>query len=65
MATNSFKPSKYEDHEIVDDNNKVVGTVRVKPSGILWSPKGSHSWLGINLDKFQEFMAENGRKQKK
>jgi len=65
MAVNSFRPSKYVDHEIVDAKNRIVGAIRVKPSGVLWSPKGSHDWLGVSLDKFQEFMKENGRKQKK
>ena len=38
MATkkvNSFRPKKYEDHEIVDSDGNVVGHIRVKPSGIL------------------------------
>ena len=40
--------AKYEDHEIVDDQNKVVGHIRVKPSGILWSPKNGKDWYGIS-----------------
>lgn len=39
MSVNSFCPRKYEDHEIVVASNKVVGHIRVKPSGVLWSPK--------------------------
>lgn len=47
MAVNSFRPRKYEDHEIVDDEDKVVGHVRVKPSGVLWSPKNGKDWYGL------------------
>jgi hypothetical protein len=48
MAVNSFRPKKYEDFEIVDAGGKAVGAIRVKPSGILWSPKGKHNWLEKN-----------------
>jgi hypothetical protein len=65
MATNSFRPRKYEDHEIVDDKNKVVGHIRVKPSGILWSPKNGKDWYGMSLAEFAEYMERNGKKQGK
>jgi hypothetical protein len=65
MAVNSFRPQKYQDHEIVDAANKVVGHVRVKPSGVLWSPKNGKDWYGVSLDSFAEFMVGNGKKQTK
>lgn len=65
MSTNSFRPRKFEDHEIVDSKNKVVGHIRVKPSGLLWSPKNGKDWYGISLAKFADFVETNGRKQSK
>jgi len=65
MATNSFRPRKFEDHEIVDDKSKVVGHIRVKPSGILWSPKNGKEWYGISLNEFSSYMEKNGKKQNK
>ena len=65
MSINSFRPRKYEDHEIVDDNNKVVGHIRVKPSGIHWSPKNGKDWYGITLSEFAAYMEANGRKKTK
>ena len=65
MAVNSFRPKKYEDHEIIDATNKVVGHIRVKPSGILWSPKSGKDWFGINLADFANYLETNGKKQKK
>lgn len=65
MATNSFNPQKYEDHHIVDTHGRTVGHIRVKPSGVLWSPKNGKGWYGISLAKFAEFMEENGEKQTK
>jgi hypothetical protein len=64
MAVNSFRPKKYEDHEIVDAGGKVVGHVRVKPSGILWSPKNGKDWHGVSLTDFAAYMVANGKKQK-
>jgi hypothetical protein len=65
MSVNSFRPRKYEDHEIVDDDNKTAGHVRVKPSGILWSPKNGKDWYGVSLKSFGAFMEASGTKQKK
>ena len=65
MSLNSFRPRKFEDFEIVDDNNKVVGHVRVKPSGVLWAPANAHVWYGVSLDEFAAYMEENGRKKDK
>lgn len=62
---NSFRPTKVSDHEIVDSEGKVVGHVRVKPSGILWSPKNGKDWFGVSLDEFATFLEGNGKKQKK
>ncbi len=65
MAINNFSPRKFEDHTIVDDNGKVVGHVRVKPSGILWAPANAKTWYGLGLVEFAEYMLANGKKQKK
>lgn len=65
MSVNSFRPTKVVDHVIVDDDNKVVGHVRVKPSGILWSPKNGKDWYGIPLSDFAAYMEGNGKKLKK
>jgi hypothetical protein len=65
MASNSFRPRKFEDHEIVDPEGKVVGHVRVKPSGVLWSPKNGKGWYGVSLAEFAQFMEANGDKQSK
>lgn len=69
MATikrvNSFAPSKFEEHTIVDADGKVVGHIRVKPSGILWSPKNGKDWYGVSLGEFGEYAVQNGKKQSK
>ena len=65
MSVNNFRPRKFEDFEIVDGNDKVVGNIRVKPSGILWAPKNSKVWYGVSLTDFSGFMQNHGKAQKK
>ncbi len=65
MSVNSFRPRKYEDFEIVDENEKVVGHIRVKPSGVLWAPSNARAWYGVSLDEFKEYMEKSGKRQQK
>jgi hypothetical protein len=65
MSVNSFRPRKFEDFEIVDEDHSVVGHIRVKPSGVHWSPKGGKLWYGVSLRRFAEFMEENGNRKEK
>jgi hypothetical protein len=63
MATNNFRPKKYYDHVIVDNHGKVVGTVRVKPSGIHWSPTNAKKWYAVDLVSFAAFMEKHGTRK--
>jgi hypothetical protein len=65
MSVNKFRPRKFEDFEIVDGKDRVVGHVRVKPSGVLWAPTNSRVWHGVSLDVFSDFMEKNGKRQDK
>lgn len=65
MSTNNFRPRKFEDHEIVGADGKVVGHIRVKPSGVLWAQPNSKVWYGVKLKDFAAYMQENGTRQEK
>jgi hypothetical protein len=65
MAVNSFRAKKFEDFEIVDDNENVVGHIRVKPSGISWAPTNAKVWHGVSLAVFAKFMEKEGKNKKK
>ncbi len=64
MSKNNFRPEKFYDFEIINEKSKIVGKIRVKPSGVLWKSKGSRDWQGVTLEKFATFMQENGTKKK-
>jgi hypothetical protein len=62
-------PSKYKflepdsyDFEIGDatTGNK-IGEIRIKPSSILWKPKGKQKYSAISLDEFAEWITTNGK----
>lgn len=43
---NRFREPKYYQMTIVnDDNGAMVGTLRVKPSGVLWKPRVSKNGI--------------------
>jgi len=65
VSVNNFRPRKFEDFEIVDDDNKVVGHIRVKPSGVLWAQSNAKVWYGVSLKDFADYMEQNGKKQDK
>lgn len=65
VSVNKFSPRKFEDFEILNKNNHRVGFIRVKPSGVLWAPKGSRRWFGIDLKTFADYMEKNGKQQAK
>jgi len=62
---NSFVSRKFEDFEILGSDKKKVGEIRVKPSGVLWAPKGAQKWYGVDLATFAAFMEKNGKEQGK
>jgi len=64
-VNNKFEPNKFHDHRIVAEDGSVVGHIRVKPSGVLWSPKSAKVWYGLRIDKFGEMMVQSGTAQKK
>ena len=63
MSKNNFRPEKFYDFEIVNAENRIIGKIRVKPSGILWKSKGSRDWLGVDLETFATFMKKSGMKK--
>ena len=62
---NSFRTPAFHEETIVNEDNAVVGTLRIKPSSILWKPKGAQKFLSVPLDKFAEWIADPATKARK
>jgi len=65
MAFKKFKPKNFEDFEILGGDGKKLCDIRIKPSGILCSPKGEHDWYAMGIAEFIALMKSQGKKQKK
>ncbi|MCZ7590760.1 MAG: hypothetical protein M5U15_00815 [Kiritimatiellae bacterium] len=62
---NKFSPQTFVDHEIVAGDGKLIGTIRIKPSGVLWAPRSAKQWYRLTLAKFAKLIEQNGTQQKK
>jgi len=58
MAKNSLRRPELIDTEIEDENGKLIGTVRVKPTSILWAPNDAKKWRRVSLAKFIEWIED-------
>jgi hypothetical protein len=66
MPAPKYQFERPEHHEIVIvDDGKAVGTLRVKPSTILWKAKGKHDYLSVSLDDFAKWIADPATKANK
>jgi len=62
---NSFKTPSFHEETILDEAGAVVGTLRIKPSSILWKPKGAQQYRSVTLDNFAEWITSSDTKAKK
>jgi hypothetical protein len=66
MSRNSFRVPKFVDHVIEDpERGRIVGTLRIKPSGVAWASRDEKKWRRVSLAKFIDFMNQNGKLKEK
>lgn len=53
---NAFRSPEFVEETVVDEDGDVVGSIRIKPSSILWKPKGKHKFLAVPLDRFVDWI---------
>ncbi len=49
---NRFKSAVFHEETIVDDDDKLIGRIRIKPSGVSWKPAHADQFYSVPLDKF-------------
>ena len=57
---NSFPSPKFVEETVVDSQGAVIGVIRIKPSGVLWKPKGQQKFYTVPLDKFVSWITAPG-----
>jgi hypothetical protein len=56
---NKFKSPAHITEIIVDATSGLtIGTIRVKPSGVLWKPKGQQRFYAVSLDTFTDWITK-------
>jgi len=63
--TNSFRTASFHEETILDENGAVVGKIRIKPSSILWKPKGAQEYRAVPLAKFAAWITAGSTKATK
>jgi hypothetical protein len=46
---------------VLDENDSVVGHIRVKPNGVAWRGAGKHKWRQITLAQFRTTVRKIGK----
>ena len=60
MAKNTLRRPDLIEAQIEDENGKLIGTVRVKPTAIMWAPSDAKKWRRVGLAKFIEWIDAEG-----
>ncbi len=55
---NQFQRPTHQDHHIRDANNKKIGTLRVKPTGVAWKPANKQKFYSVSLDDFTDWITK-------
>ena len=62
---NQIKSPAYVEETILDKKDSPIGTIRVKPSSILWKKKGKGKFYNVSLDKFIQWITDPNTKAKR
>ncbi len=57
---NKFGSPSYIEETIYDTAGVTIGTIRVKPSSVLWKPTGQQRYYAVTLDKFAAWITAPG-----
>jgi hypothetical protein len=63
--TNRFSAPASADHTILDSKNRVVGTIRIKPSSVLWKGRSQKEFHRASLDEFIKWILDSNTKAAK
>jgi hypothetical protein len=60
-----FKEPAYYEMTMSGGDGEVVGTLRIKPSRILWWPANAKKWYSVSLDDFAVWAEQHGKRVEK
>ena len=60
--TNRFRAPAYFEQIIEDETGIVVGTIRVKPSSVMWKPRNARKYYSVPVQKFAAWITDPNTK---
>lgn len=55
---NKFEAPQHRTEVILDREDQMVGTIRIKPSGVLWKPVNAQSYYRVSLQNFIDWITD-------
>jgi hypothetical protein len=49
----------------IKEGKKVFGTLRVRPSGVLWKPRSAQVWYALSMDELGVLAVKHGTQMAK
>jgi hypothetical protein len=62
---NRFKSPAFAQYTILDEDGAVVGTIRLKPSSVLWKGSSGKKFYRVRLQKFIDWVTDPDTKANK
>lgn len=62
---NQFKSPEFTQFTILDEDGATVGTIRLKPSSVLWKGSSERKFHRVSLQKFVDWMTDPATKATK
>ena len=59
---NSFRAPQYIEQTILNNHGAVVGTIRIKPSTLLWKKVNGQKFYSVPLGTFTEWITHSATK---
>lgn len=63
--TNSFGAPQHFEHKILDNGGNLIGTIRLKPNGVLWKPRNHQAYYRVPLETFTGWITDPNTKATK
>jgi hypothetical protein len=54
---NKFEQPKHIEERILDGDGRKIGTIRIKPSGVLWKPRHDRKFYAVALSRFADWIS--------
>jgi hypothetical protein len=55
---NRFASPNFLEETILGQEGNKIGAIRIKPSSVLWKPKGERQFYSVTLDDFADWITD-------